>query len=76
MPDEKPETIPAPMQENDYQRVIRELDQLIQDTKQLIERFDSTGMNGEMQEDYNKLLAIYDQAIKDQACYTRAMLKE
>jgi len=76
MPDEKPETIPAPMQENDYQRVIRELDQLIQDTRQLIERFDSTGMDERMQQDYEKLLAIYDQAIKDQTYYTRAMLNE
>lgn len=76
MPDTREETSHAPMQASDYQRVIDELEKLVQDTKQLVERFDSTGMDEEMQEDYNKLLAIYDQAIKDQACYTRAMLKE
>ena len=76
MPDEKQGTIPDAMQENDYLRVIHELEKLTQDTKQLIERFDGTGMDKEMQEDYDKLLAIYDQVIKDQAYYTRAMLKE
>jgi hypothetical protein len=76
MPDKKQGTIPDAMQENDYQRVIHELEKLIQETKQLIERFDSTGMDEEMQEDYSKLLALYDQAIKDQVYYTRAMLEE
>ena len=76
MPDEKQGFIPDAMQEGDYQRVIHELEKLIQDTKQLIERFDSTGMDEDMQDDYSKLLTIYDKAIKDQAYYTRAMLKE
>ncbi|RAR64593.1 hypothetical protein BCL93_101415 [Onishia taeanensis] len=76
MPDAKQEAVSAPMRESDYQRVIDELEKLIQGTKQLIERFDSTGMDEEMQEDYDKLLTIYDQAIKDQAHYTQAMLKE
>tara|TARA_B100000700_G_scaffold60311_1_gene65925 strand:+ start:457 stop:687 length:231 start_codon:yes stop_codon:yes gene_type:complete len=76
MPDAKRETLHGPMQASDHQRVIDELEKLIHDTKQLIERFDSTGMDEEMQEDYDKLLTIYDQAIKDQAHYTQAMLKE
>lgn len=76
MPDANEETPHAPMQASDYQRVIDELEKLVQDTKQLVERFDSTGMDEEMQEDYDKLLTIYDQAIKDQAHYTQAMLKE
>lgn len=76
MPDTKEETPHAPIQESDYQRVIDELEKLIQDTKQLIERFDSTGMDEEMQEDYDKLLTIYDQAIKDQAHCTQVMLTE
>ena len=64
------------MHYHDYERVIHELEGLIHDTRRLIERFDATGMDEKMQEDYDKLLALYDQAIKDQKFYTRAMLDQ
>ncbi|WP_458524982.1 hypothetical protein [Onishia taeanensis] len=62
------------MPEDDYRRVIDKLEGVIQDTQQLIERFEATGMDEKMQEDYDRLLAIQDRAIKDQTFYTRAML--
>ncbi|MDI4637801.1 MULTISPECIES: hypothetical protein [Halomonadaceae] len=64
------------MQESDYERVIQELDELIHDTKELIERFEATGMKGQMQVDYDRLLAIHDQAVKDQRAHTLTMLND
>ncbi|RDB42743.1 hypothetical protein DU490_11590 [Halomonas sp. DQ26W] len=62
------------MTPDDHQRVIDELQAVIEDTQRTIDRFDATGMQEEMPEDYEKLLNIVDDAVKKQREHTRAML--
>jgi len=59
---------------DDHQRVIDELQAVIDDTQHTIERFDATGMDEQMPEDYDKLLAILDDAVKQQREHAMAML--
>jgi flagellar biosynthesis chaperone FliJ len=63
------------MREAEYQQVIDELEQVIQDTRTTIERFESSGMGEQMPEDYDKLLVILDDAVKQQREHTQAMLR-
>lgn len=62
------------MTPDDHQRVINELQQVIDDTQATLTRFEATGMDEEMTEDYDKLLTILDEAIKQQREHTLAML--
>ncbi|MYL25163.1 hypothetical protein GLV89_15455 [Halomonas alkaliantarctica] len=62
------------MTNEEHQRVIDELQAVINETQQTIERFEHTGMDAEMPEDYEKLLAILDDAVKQQREHTRVML--
>ncbi|MCL7928584.1 hypothetical protein [Halomonas llamarensis] len=62
------------MTNNEQQRVIDELQAVIDETQQTIERFENTGMEGDMSEDYGKLLAILDDAVKQQREHTKVML--
>ncbi|EWH02989.1 hypothetical protein [Halomonas sp. BC04] len=62
------------MNESDYQRVIDELQAVIEDTQRTIERFEATGMDEQMTEDYEKLLSILDDSVKQQREHTLAML--
>ncbi|WP_172119007.1 hypothetical protein [Halomonas hibernica] len=62
------------MKEADHQQVINELQAIIDNTQRTIERFEATGMNVQMPEDYDKLLAILDGAVKQQRDHTMAML--
>lgn len=64
------------MTEAEYQRVINELEALIQHTRSTIERFEATGMDERMPADYEQLLTILDQAIKQQREHTLAMLEK
>jgi len=64
------------MKEADHQQVINELQTIIGDTQRTIERFEATGMNAQMPEDYDKLLAILDGAVKQQREHTMAMLDD
>ncbi|EHK59900.1 hypothetical protein MOY_14087 [Halomonas sp. GFAJ-1] len=59
---------------NEQQRVIDELQALIDDTQSTLTRFEDTGMDELMPEDYNKLLEMLDNAIKQQREHTLAML--
>lgn len=61
---------------DDHQRVIDELQAVIDDTQHTLERFEATGMEAEMPEDYDKLLAILDDAVTQQRAHTLAMLEE
>ena len=47
---------------------------VIDETQETIERFEATGMEDEMPEDYDKLLGILDDAVKQQREHTRVML--
>jgi len=59
---------------DEHQQVIDKLQEVIDDTRQTIERFEATGMETELSEDYDKLLEILDGAIKAQREHTLAML--
>tara|TARA_R100000988_G_C3933912_1_gene132816 strand:+ start:167 stop:358 length:192 start_codon:yes stop_codon:yes gene_type:complete len=62
------------MTDDDHQRVINELQQVIDDTQATLTRFEATGMDEEMPVDYDKLLTILDDAIKQQREHTQALL--
>lgn len=62
------------MTTNEHQRVIDELQTLIDDTQQTLRRFETNGMDEQMPGDYEKLLDILDGAIKQQREHTQGML--
>ena len=62
------------MTEAEHQQVIDELQSVIDDTQRTLDRFEVTGMQEEMAEDYEKLLAIVDDAVTQQREHTLAML--
>ncbi len=62
------------MTNEEEQHVIDELQTVISDTQATLQRFEDTGMDQEMPEDYEKLLTILDDAIKQQREHTRVML--
>ncbi len=62
------------MTDDDHQRVINELQQVIDDTQATLTRFEETGMDEEMPADYDKLLTILDDAITQQREHTQALL--
>ena len=62
------------MTEAEHQQVIDELQSVIDDTQRTLDRFEATGMKEEMAEDYEKLLAIVDDAVTQQREHTLAML--
>ncbi|MCE8014396.1 hypothetical protein HOP54_13100 [Halomonas daqingensis] len=62
------------MSEADYQRVIDALQALIDETQSTLERFETAGMVEKMPQDYGRLLAILDDAVKQQRAHTLAML--
>lgn len=62
------------MTDDDYQRVINELQQVIDDTQATLTRFEATGMDEEMPADYDKLLTILDDAIRQQREHTTGLL--
>ncbi|PWV68828.1 hypothetical protein [Halomonas sp. A11-A] len=62
------------MTPDEHQRVIDELQSVIDDTQHTIDRFEATGMEEQMPEDYEKLLDILDDAVKQQREHVMAML--
>ena len=62
------------MTSDEQQRVIDELQGVIDDTQKTIDRFEATGMDEQMPEDYDKLLDILDAVVKQQRGHTLAML--
>ncbi|MGQ4880126.1 hypothetical protein ACOJCM_16280 [Billgrantia sp. LNSP4103-1] len=64
------------MNEAEHQRVIDELQQVIEETHKTMSRFEATGMDEEMREDYDKLLEIFDLSVKQQREHTLAMLEQ
>ena len=64
------------MTDDECQHVINELQQVIDDNQATLSRFEATGMEDEMREDYEKLLGMLDDAVKQQREHTRVMLEE
>lgn len=64
------------MNEAEYQQVITELQTVIDDTQHTLDRFEATGMDEQMPEDYGALLAILDDAVKQQREHTLVMLEK
>lgn len=62
------------MTPEEYEQVIDELQTVIDETQATLKRFEKTGMDDDMPEDYATLLAILDDAIKQQREHTQAML--
>lgn len=62
------------MTTNEHQRVIDELQALIDDTQQTLRRFETKGMDEQMPGDYEKLLDILDGANKQQREHTQGLL--
>lgn len=62
------------MTPDEYQRVIGELQVVIDDTQHTIDRFEATGMDEQMPEGYEKLLDILDDAVTQQREHVMAML--
>jgi len=62
------------MTPEEYEHVIDELQTVIDETQATLKRFENTGMDGEMPKDYETLLAILDDAVKQQREHTQAML--
>ncbi|MGM1052600.1 MAG: hypothetical protein ACQEXO_09425 [Pseudomonadota bacterium] len=62
------------MTQDDHQHVIDELQAVIEDTQLTLDRFDASGMQEAMPEDYEKLLSIVDDAVTQQREHTWAML--
>ncbi|XKH60306.1 hypothetical protein LG290_00535 [Halomonas sediminis] len=58
----------------DHQRLIDKLQAVIDETQHTLERFEATGMDEQMPEDYGQLLSILDDAVKQQREHTQAML--
>lgn len=62
------------MTPEEYEHVIDELQSVIDETHATLKRFEKTGMNDEMPKDYETLLAILDNAVKQQREHTQGML--
>ena len=62
------------MNKTDHQRVINELQTVIDETQHTLDRFEATGMDEQMLEDYEVLLVILDDAVAQQREHTLAML--
>ncbi|QGQ71485.1 hypothetical protein [Halomonas sp. PA16-9] len=62
------------MKNDEYQQVIDKLQLLISETQTTLKRFEETGMDTHMQDDYDKLLDVLDAAIKQQREHTQGML--
>ncbi|OJA05633.1 hypothetical protein [Halomonas sp. QHL1] len=62
------------MTPEEYEHVIDELQSVIDETHATLKRFENTGMNDELPKDYETLLAILDDAVKQQREHTQGML--
>ncbi|MGP5311014.1 hypothetical protein [Vreelandella alkaliphila] len=62
------------MNVDEHQRVIDELQTVVADTQATLTRFEDSGMDKEMFADYEKLLTILDDTVKQQREHTRVVL--
>lgn len=59
----------------EHQQVIDRLEEIIVATRETMWRFEVSGMEEAMAEDYEKLQAIYIDAVRDQRAHSLAMLE-
>nr|WP_290698903.1 hypothetical protein [Halomonas sp. UBA3074] len=64
------------MHPDEHEQVALELETLIRDTQATIDRIETYGLNNTMPEDYQALLDILDDAIKQQREHTQGMLSD
>lgn len=62
------------MHPDEHEQVALELETLIRDTQATIDRIETYGLNNRMPEDYQALLDILDDVIKQQREHTQGML--
>jgi hypothetical protein len=62
------------MHPDEHEQVALELETLIRDTQAAIDQVETYGLNKTMPEDYQALLDILDDAIKQQCEHTQGML--
>nr|WP_298058055.1 hypothetical protein [uncultured Halomonas sp.] len=62
------------MHPDEHEHVVKELETLIRETQATVDRIETYGLNNTMPEDYQALLDILDNAIKQQYEHTMAML--
>jgi len=62
------------MKLEDYELVLEELQQVIEDAKSLMARFEAEGADQRMSAEYHTLHELYQRAVKSQHAYTRGML--
>lgn len=62
------------MQPDEHEHAIQELEALIRDSQATVDRIETYGLNNTMPEEYQALLDILDNAIKQQREHTQAML--
>ncbi|KAA0014489.1 hypothetical protein F0A17_02240 [Billgrantia pellis] len=62
------------MSEEKQQQIIHALQQVIDDTRHTIDRFEATGMDEQMPVDYDRLFGILDDANRQQRQHTLLML--
>ena len=63
------------MTPDERQYVINELQKVIDETHAMLGRFEASGMDEVMREDYDTLLTILDGAVKQQREHTKVMLR-
>jgi hypothetical protein len=61
------------MSDSDYRHLLNELESLLEDTAETLERFQQTGMDQVLTDDYQRLLAIQAEALQQHQHYLDAL---
>ncbi|WP_462321408.1 hypothetical protein [Halochromatium sp.] len=61
------------MSDDDYRHLLNELESLLRETAETLQRFEETGMDEQLHEDYQKLLTIQAEAQREQQIYLDAL---
>ncbi len=64
------------MSDNDYRQVLNELESLLRETAATLQHFEETGMDEQLHEDYQKLLSIQAEALREQQIYLDALRQD
>jgi hypothetical protein len=59
--------------DSDHRHVLDELESLLRETAKTLERFQSTGMDQVLPDDYQKLLVIQAEALREQQVHLSAL---
>lgn len=64
------------MTQDEYRLIVDEFDKVIVDTRELMERFEASGMDELIPDEYQRLHDIYRKAVQDQRAYALSMLED